>query len=495
MHRLLHSPVVRIAALALALALLFLGHRGIWDPDEGRYTNVALHMLDSGNWVEPHRSDEVGHWTKPPLTYWAIASSVAAFGHNPWAARLPAALSYLLCVWLAWRIALRLAPGSELHAALAYATMLFPIGAAQLITTDYLLAACETVAMWAFVEARFGARAAAGRWLIVMWAGFALAFLTKGPPGLLPLLAVVAFDIATPGRVRPHALQWQGLLVFVLIALPWYVVVTARNPGLLQNFLGNEVVGRVATNEFARHGQWYGWIVIYAPTLLIGTLPWTPALLRWARALPQNIRAWRTREGRGGDRAGVFLALWLLLPLLVFCLSRSRLPLYILPLFVPLALLAVRQRMGEGKPMPRWRWLLPWAAFALALQVAAAYWPTHKDAAAWADAIHARAPDPISQVNFVDDMARYGLHLQLGVDVEKLSLQPLPHQPRFNPEYDESVIDEVGDDFDPHALWITKQERWPVVQRALAAQGIDAIVQGSTYQDRVLFRVRKNSPR
>ena len=55
-------------------------------------------------------------------------------------------------------------------------------------------------------------------------------------------------------------------------------------------------------------------------------------------------------------------------------------------------------------------------------------------------------------------MARYGLHLHLGAHVEKLSLQPQP-QPRFNPEYDEDVADELGDDFDPHALWITKQEQ------------------------------------
>jgi 4-amino-4-deoxy-L-arabinose transferase len=88
-------------------------------------------------------------------------------------------------------------------------------------------------------------------------------------------------------------------------------------------------------------------------------------------------------------------------------------------------------------------------------------------------------------------MARYGLHLQLGVDVEKLSLQPLPHQPRFNPEYDESVIDEVGDDFDPHALWITKQERFEAVRAVLDAQGVDAIAQGAPYQGRVLFRVRR----
>jgi hypothetical protein len=150
--------------------------------------------------------------------------------------------------------------------------------------------------------------------------------------------------------------------------------------------------------------------------------------------------------------------------------------------------------MREGKPLPRWRWLLLWAAFALALQVAAAHWPTHKDAAAWAGAIRARTAGPISQVNFVDDMARYGLHLHLGADVEKLSLEALPPQPRFNPEYDASVGDELRDDFDPHALWITKQERWPDVQRALAAQGIVAVVQGSPYQRRVLFRVRRSVP-
>src|SRR6478752_6238236 len=138
MSRLLRSNAFWIGALAVVLALVLLGHRGIWDPDEGRYTNVALHMLDSGDWLDPHRSEDVSHWTKPPLTYWAIAAGVAAFGHNAAAARLPAALSYLLCVWLAWRIARRLAPGSQQQAALLYATMLFPIGAAQFISTDYV---------------------------------------------------------------------------------------------------------------------------------------------------------------------------------------------------------------------------------------------------------------------------------------------------------------------------------------------------------------------
>ena len=52
----LRSRGAWIAALALVLALLLPGLRGVWDPDEGRYTNVAMHMLDSGDWLVPQRS-------------------------------------------------------------------------------------------------------------------------------------------------------------------------------------------------------------------------------------------------------------------------------------------------------------------------------------------------------------------------------------------------------------------------------------------------------
>ena len=234
-----------IAALALVLAFAFLGSRGIWDPDEGRYTNVAVNMLESGDWLNPRRNVDVGHWTKPPLTYWAVAASIGVFGLNPWAARLPVALSYLLCVWLSWRLARRLAPGTEATAAVAFATMLLPFSAAQLVTTDFLLAACETFAVWAFIESRRGP-GPPGLWIALMWAGFALAFLTKGPPGLLPLLVVLLFDGLMPARRR--AFQLAGIALFALLALPWYVAVMLDNPGLFEYFIGDEVVNRVTTN-------------------------------------------------------------------------------------------------------------------------------------------------------------------------------------------------------------------------------------------------------
>src|SRR5688572_4568373 len=291
MSRVLRSPALWIAALALVLALGFLGSRGIWDPDEGRYTNVALNMLDSGDWLNPRRNMEVGHWTKPPMTYWAIAGSVAVFGVHPWAARLPAALSYLLCTWLVWRMAKRLAPGQQASAALAYATMLLPVGAAHLITTDYVLAFFSTLAMHGFVQARFGA-ARPALWIGTMWAAFALGFLTKGPPALLAMIALFAYDALMPERRTHRLFQWSGIVLFVLLALPWYIAVIHGNPGLFEYFVGDEVVNRVTTNDFARHGEWYGWLEIYVPTLLVGTLPWTPALWRWLRGVPADVRRW-----------------------------------------------------------------------------------------------------------------------------------------------------------------------------------------------------------
>ena len=499
MSRLLRTPGFWVAILAVALAFGFLGTRGIWDPDEGRYTNVALNMLDSGDWLNPRRNDEVGHWTKPPLTYWAIAASVAALGSNPWATRLPAALAYLLCVWFAWRIARRLAPGSENSAAVIYATMLFTVGAGQLITTDYVLAACVGLAMWAFIEARFLPCDAAApdtvahdprRWLALMWVGFALAFVAKGPVALLPLPAILAFDWLMPGRTH-RALQLSGVVVFLLLAMPWYVAVMLGNPGLFEYFIGDEVINRVTTNDFNRHGEWYGWLTIYAPTLLLGTLPWTPALLRWAGTVPASIRRWRQDPGSRAVEAGwLLLTLWLLLSLLVFCLARSRLPLYLLPLFVPLAVVAAMQRQREGRGLPRWRWMIAWAVVLVALRLATAYWPTHKNAADWADAIRARAVEPVREVVFVEDMARYGLHLHLGTgtQIEKIALEASP-QPSFNPSFDEPLAQELAEG-EHGAVWICKQERWPEVQRRIVAMGYHPTPLGTPYQRRVIFRVQ-----
>lgn len=479
--------------LGALVALTGLGWRGIWDPDEGRYTNVAMQMLATGDYVHPHRHHETGHWTKPPLTYWAIAASMAGFGPKPWAARVPAVLAFLASIALVYAIARVLLPGHERLAAVVYATSFLPFGASQLITTDYLLAAALTLAVYGWVRARFAADGRARAWIALMWAGFGLGFLTKGPPALLPLAAILAFHWTSDPARRVPVLDPRGLLLFAVVALPWYAVVIVDEPRLFDYFIGKEVVARVASAEHGRNPEWYGWIVVYGPTLVIGTLPWTRDALR---ALAGHVRAlaarWRERLVPGRAEALWFLMLWFWLPLIVFCIARSRLPLYLLPLFAPLAILIADARLARGRSVPALPWLLAWASMLLAVNALVARMPTHKDASRWAEHFRSYVYAPVREVVFVDDMARYGLHLETGAEVEKLSLDPLP-QPAINPEVDMDLATELAES-EPDRLWITKRERFAEVDRRIRALGFVTEPAAPDYRGRAIFRVTPAAP-
>src|SRR5689334_17428024 len=87
----------RFVILCIAiLGFAFLGARGLSEPDEGRYSAVALNMLETHDFLIPRLDADHPHLAKPPLTYWAIAASIATFGRDEWAVRLPAALAYSL---------------------------------------------------------------------------------------------------------------------------------------------------------------------------------------------------------------------------------------------------------------------------------------------------------------------------------------------------------------------------------------------------------------
>jgi 4-amino-4-deoxy-L-arabinose transferase-like glycosyltransferase len=451
-------PLAALFALALLLGLAFQGTRGLWEPDEGRYTNVALQMLHGQDFITLRRNDSALHFTKPPVTYWAIAGSVASFGRNEWAVRLPIALAYVLTVLLTFRLGRQFVPERPWLPALVYACSPVPFLAANTVNTDSMLAAMETLAVACYVNERFagGNR----RWLDAMWACFGLAFLTKGPPALLPLAAIVLFEASERGLAR---VLWRplGLLGFAVIGLGWYALVVRLHPGLLDYFLGHEVYARIATAELQRFPQWYGPLVVYLPTVLLGTLPWWMLALwraiarrrdRDAATKPEGLRGWRTwaPERR-------FLWCWLLLPVVVLCLARSRLPLYLLPSFVPICLLIARGMSGL-----RWRpggvaLLAAWIALLLGVKyyVGAAY-PSDKDAREFADRLEHILPGHPEHLMFVDDMARNGLNLYFDSDIERLSFEPEPKM-ISDSTYDQTV-DEALARGDRGRVFVMKRE-------------------------------------
>lgn len=351
---------IGILLLGLLIGFGFQGTRGLWSPDEGRYVDGAVQMLESGNFLAPAYSPGRLNFSKPPATYWLIAASLKAFGRNTWAARLPFALAFTITLMLLYGIGRQLLPERAWLPALIYASALFPFLTVNLVSTDVFLTMFEALAMLGFLRAAFGDGDRSRRWyFVLMWLGFGLAFLTKGPPGLLPLVAVLAFVAGRDGwRALGPLLAPVGILVFVLVGTLWYIVVMLRYPWLPHYFMHREVYERLFTTAQRRHPGAFGWIVAYVPTFVLGALPWWPALFgRGSRALLTDH--WR-RLRAGRHTIERFLLLWLLLPLLVFCLAQSRLPLYVLPLFLPLALIfalvlqhrvdihSMRQRVALG---------------------------------------------------------------------------------------------------------------------------------------------------
>lgn len=337
------KPWVRLLLLALVLGFAFQGTRALWSTDEGRYVDGALQMLASGDYLVPAYSPDRINLSKPPLTYWTIAGAIALFGHDTWAVRAPYAVAFALTVMLLYAMGTRLVPERPWLPGLLYACSVLPFLSANVVSTDVLLTLCEALAALGFVRLEFGNRHESQRWnAVLMWLGLGLAFLTKGPPGLILLLAAVPF-VAVHGRWRGLRRLFQplGLLVFGVVGLGWYLAVIVHDPHALHYFLYREVYERIFTAALRRNPGPWGWAAVYLPAFAIGLLPWWPLALR---GLPHCLRTRNWLRRLRGDPPRLFLLLWFVVPLAVFCLARSRLPLYVLPLFLPLALLLAHAR-------------------------------------------------------------------------------------------------------------------------------------------------------
>jgi len=462
-----------VAVLALlAYALAFQGTRGLWEPDEGRYAGIASQMLTSGDFVHPAFNEESRHYAKPPLTYWSIAAGVALLGANEWGARLANALAFSVTVLLVFAIARAWMPSRPWLAPLVYVSFLMPYSASNALTPDTLLTTFETLGVLGFVRYREAlAQGRRSRALLLMWLGFGLAFLTKGPPGLLPLAAILAFCLLERGwRGAARLASAGGLALFAVVGLGWFALVVATEPGLVGYFLRDEVVNRIFTGAHHRNSAWYGAFKVYVPTLLLGTLPWSIVLLRSAASAPRTVfsRDWWTRKLRD-DPWPAFVALWLLLPLAVFFLSRSRLPLYVLPLYPAVALLTawILERWRPSRLMLAL--LASWLVGLVGLRVAAAYYPSDSDSRRLAQTIQARQIPPPEEVLFVDATPHWGLTLYLRCEIERVRLQDAKAENM--PGGDETLAAEMATLKTRRPLIVARPERRPAVEAELARLG------------------------
>lgn len=323
--------------LSILIAFSFQGSRGLYKTTEGRYAEVALEMMENGNYLEP-TLEYKRHWTKPPLTYWAMVAGMKLCGQNEWGIRIGNSVAFVLTIVLVMSIGTVLwNRPTGIWCGLIYATSVAPAIAMMTTNTDTMLTLWEVAAVYGYVRALTAANPnQTGRWVAVMWLFFGLGFLTKGPPSLLPLTFILSWHYYR--KLRFNLFTLPGLALFIIVGLGWYIYVTWRHPSLLHYFLGEEIFARVATDNFGRNPEWYKPFTFYLPFLTFGAGPWLFFLLKTIHR--RQLYRWKKIRTYLGDGTwGGFLLLWLLFPLIILSVVKSRLPLYVLPLYAPVALI------------------------------------------------------------------------------------------------------------------------------------------------------------
>ena len=318
-----------LAVLFGLVFFLFLGHIPLIDPDEGRYAEIPREMLERGDFITPFLN-YVKYFEKPVLLYWLNALSFGIFGQNEFAARFPSALSGLLTVLLTY------VTGREIFsrrvgmmAALILGTSVGFLVQARYNITDMILTFCMTATLACFIMAAKAEGRRQGRYYYLMYFFAALTVLAKGLIGIvLPVMVIFGYILLSRRwSIFREMRLLTGTILFILVAAPWFVLVSLKNPEFARFFFIHEHFERFLTKVHKRYEPpWF-----FIPVLVGCMLP-------WSFFIPSGVLlGWRERRADAG--ALLYLALWVVLIFGFFSVSSSKLIPYILPVFPAVALL------------------------------------------------------------------------------------------------------------------------------------------------------------
>ncbi|CAD0229310.1 Glycosyl transferase family 39 [Planktothrix agardhii] len=349
---------VSIVGLFLLSAIAFLSHLGdisLIDKTEPMFVEAARQMHLTGDWITPYWNGET-RFDKPPLIYWLIVIAFKTVGVNEWGARLPSAITAILSTFLVF-YTLRYFGGlisletesartcspfnstrlrGDIGGGAWWGMAMMTLNPAWIAwgragVSDMLLASSITISLLAFFlgYAQPKTRQQKG-WYFIFYSFAALAVLAKGPIGIvLPILIIGGFLIYTK--------QWQkviwemqlikGSLVFLIIAVPWFILVTMANgQAYLNTFFGHHNFARFTSVVSNHPGPWF----YYFPVILVALLPWSVYL----PVAIYQVKFWQIQDWRSQDRSqhlGLFALFWLVIIFVFFSLSATKLPSYILP--------------------------------------------------------------------------------------------------------------------------------------------------------------------
>jgi hypothetical protein len=345
-------PRTHLLLLLSLTALIYIG--SAWSPSlqddaDAAHAQAAREMVERNDWVTLHING-IRYLEKAPLMYWAVALSYKVFGFTEFATRLPLALGAMLLVAAVYYFGRWMGGGrAGFYAGLAICTGLGVYLFTRIMIPEVILSFFLTVAFYFFLKVYYGELDT--RWAYVFYACMAAAVLTKGLIGIVfPCGVLFVFVLLTNGWRRLLQLRIvSGVLLFLLLAVPWHALAIWRNEKFFWFYFVNEHFLRYLGKRYPAD---YDTVPLAAFWLLhlVWLFPFSvflPLALQRARDL------WRPIER--ADQLRLFAWLWALVVIGFFSFS-TRQEYYTFPAFPALALL-----VGAGLARGEWdrsRWTL-----------------------------------------------------------------------------------------------------------------------------------------
>lgn len=327
------------------------------DPSEARYATIAKHMAESGNYIMPQiwiKGKLIPYMGKPPFAFWMMAGAIKLFGANEFAVRLPAFIAYLLLLGMIFYIIKRyksedLAISTSLIAATTGGLYLM----SGVVLVDIWLSLFSIGAVflyYAFVHEN--SKKLQKLYSVLIFIFLALGFLTKGPVALIFFGLPVFFWTLLNNRwetLKNHT--WiTGILLFLLITLPWFILAEKSTPGFLKYFFLDENFYRFVSPDKSHdlysgvsHHMFPGVAILFS---LVVCLPWVLIQLVYYSVKKHNYQAilyaakagWLKlkRNSFNKNSANFDLFLTGLIAITLFWCISSHLMLYYMTLVAPL---------------------------------------------------------------------------------------------------------------------------------------------------------------
>lgn len=319
------SKKIIIALVLFCLVIFFfsLEKKSFWEPDEGRYAEISREMVESGDWLTP-RLNYIKHFDKPLITYWLIGGSFKLFGQNEFAGHLPLAILGLLGILVTYSLGKTLfSQRVGLLSALILSSSLGYPALTRVLSTDIVLTFFVLCVYLFFVQKKY----------LLFYLFLGLAFMTKGPVALLlTILPLSVFLLYTKqaSTFKQMRLGW-GVVIFTIVALPWYIYEIAINERLWYDWIVQHTVYRIVSE--GKQAFYF-----FVPVLLGLFFP-------WIFFVPATFKKYLKFQRVSLDKKHkdtLLLFFWFALPFVFFaCIGKKLIP-YILPLLTPLAILTAR---------------------------------------------------------------------------------------------------------------------------------------------------------